>query len=164
MRGGDTRAGEERDVSDVVVTVPAKMWADWLAEGQLPDEPWDGSSLWAFTVPTLPRRLEVGQRVYVVAGRRLRGYAPLMGIEREPDGRYALLRGASAVAVTIDVEIPGFRGYRYRWWDRTFERPYPEWRDLSDRTYAEWSRRADAGDPRLLLPTSNERRPAESRD
>jgi hypothetical protein len=32
-----------------------------------------------------------------------------------------------AEAVTIEEYIRGFRGWRYRWWDYSAERPFPEW-------------------------------------
>ena len=31
-------------------------------------------------------------------------------------------------ACTIDEPISGFRGLRKRWWDRSIERPFPDWR------------------------------------
>lgn len=34
-----------------------------------------------------------------------------------------------AVAVTISQVIPGFRGYRRRWWEWAIEQPFPNWRD-----------------------------------
>ena len=60
----------------------------------------------------------------MVAHGKLRGYAPLTRLRPG-----ALIWAGNAVAVTIDESIPGFRGWRYRWWDREAERPFPEWRD-----------------------------------
>lgn len=117
-------------MSDVVVTVPKGQWADWIAEGELPgDPPSDvASHFWVSSIPTMT---EYGARVYVVAHGRLRGYAPLMAIEHpcvlRPD-RACLLRLGGAVAVTIPEPIKGFQGWRYRWWDRSDEVPFPEWR------------------------------------
>jgi hypothetical protein len=59
---------------------------------------------------------------------RLRGFAPLVRIQHEGGRRYSLVRAGGAVAVTIAERIPGFRGFRYRWWDRSLERPFPDWR------------------------------------
>ena len=70
--------------------------------------------------------------MYVVALGKLRGYAPLVRIE-ESVGELRkgvwLVRRGGAVAVTIDEPITGFRGYRYRYWEREAERPFREWRE-----------------------------------
>lgn len=116
-------------MSDIVVTIPARIWAEWLAEGDAAGEPESGTE-YGYSVPTFPRRIEPGGRVYVVAGARLRGYAPLLRVETTVYGEHLLVRGAGAVAVTIPDTIRGFRGYRYRWWSRGDERPFPEWRTL----------------------------------
>lgn len=34
-----------------------------------------------------------------------------------------LIRGGGALACTMDEHIPGFRGYRYRFWKRDQEKP-----------------------------------------
>lgn len=124
---------------DVVVTVPKnfeyydpKQKRDlrgiegWIAEGDAAGEPWS-SEEWYFTLGGYPPRISKGERVYIVHNGKLRGYAPLIRVERMPDYGYALVRGGDAIAVTIDEPIPGFRGYRYRWWEREQERPFPEW-------------------------------------
>lgn len=120
-------------MSDIVVTVPKDEWGRWLEEGDLAP---DGSEAgmvhrssgdeYGFTVPTAPA-VSKGERVYIVAHSKLRGYAPLLRVERTPTG-FALVRGGNAVAITIDQPIQGFRGWRYRWWDRMAERPFPNWR------------------------------------
>lgn len=114
---------------DVCVTVPRGLWAAWVAEGDLPgQEPEYESHFWAQgPIPSM----EPGDRVYVVAFGRLRGYAPLVAVEqrcalRPPMG--CLVRRAGAVAVTIDRPIRGFRGWRYVDWSRADERPFPDWR------------------------------------
>lgn len=120
---------------DVVVTVPADFehpcspgrrgYAAWIAEGDAPGEPWSGR-LWAFPVGRSRPRVEPGDRVYVVCGGRLRGWAPLVRLERGPHPRtgrvgYSLVRGGGAVAATLPGRVAGFRGWRYRWWDRSEE-------------------------------------------
>lgn len=110
-------------MTDVVVTLPKSFGLKrWQDEGDNPGEPWSGN-LYAFTVPGVPD-IERGDRVYVVHDGRLIGYAPLVKVRvtsssepRRPK-RTALIRGGAAVAVTIPERIRGFRGYRYRWWDR----------------------------------------------
>ena len=113
-------------MSDVVVTVPKSFGLErWAGEGDLPGEPWSGR-YYGYTVSACPDIFE-GERVYCVYNGRLIGYAPLVDIETDGD-RFALIRRGSAVAVTIPEHIPGFRGFRYRWWDREEEVPFPEWR------------------------------------
>jgi hypothetical protein len=70
------------------------------------------------------------QRCYVVAHGRLRGYAPLYAIETNGTGRElrAFIRRAGAVAITVPESIRGFRGWKYRWWDRAAEVAFPDWK------------------------------------
>ena len=127
-------------MSDVVVTVPKNFrdWgsdhdhlrglAAWIAEGDAAGATvWSGNE-WHFNLWGRRPRIEPGERVYVVCEGKLRGYAPLLYIEEHHDGGYSLVRGGNAVAVTIAEPITGFRGFRYRWWDRSIEKPFPEWR------------------------------------
>jgi hypothetical protein len=111
---------------DVVVTVPARLWPEWLDEGDCAGDPRTGRrySFWVFGFPDI----EPDERVYVVALGKLRGFAPLDYAHGMPSGRVALVRAGGAEAVTIPRTIRGFRGYRYRWWDRSEERPFPDWR------------------------------------
>lgn len=143
-------------MSDVVVTVPKRLWADWLAEGELPGqrswpcyfceatgwgggcnlcdghgEAWAGQIEWDFFLGGHPPDISPGERVYVVAHGRLRGYAPLVRVRHgDPsvgERGFSLVRRSGAVACTIDEPIRGFQGYRYRWWDLSAERPFPDW-------------------------------------
>ena len=112
---------------DVVVTVPKDRWQDWLDEGDLPGQ--QAKFYSHFWVRTLPDILP-GDRVYIVAHGRLRGYAPLVGVEQPCHlnrGRSCLMREGGAVAVTIPRPITGFMGWRYRFWDRIDEVPFPDW-------------------------------------
>jgi hypothetical protein len=117
-------------MSDVVVTVPKRLWESWKNEGDLPDEPpSDYEFHWMFGGP-MPD-IRPGERVYIVAFGRLRGYAPLYDVEERCQldrRRHCLVRLGGAQAVTIDEEIRGFRGWRYRFWDRADEIPFPSWR------------------------------------
>lgn len=114
---------------DVVVTVPRRFGLDaWIAEGDAVGEPWSGTE-WHFYLGGHPPVMLPGDRVYVVFNGAIRGYSPLVRIERNGRGSFALVRHGGAVAVTIPEEVRGFRGWRYRWWDRAAEIPFPEWRD-----------------------------------
>lgn len=113
---------------DVVVTVPKGTWAEWIAEGDLPGQaPLYESHFWLGGA--LPK-MELHERVYIVAHGKLRGYAPLVAIEKRCRLRPAvgcLLRRGGAQAVTIQAPIRGFQGWRYRWWERDIEIAFPEW-------------------------------------
>lgn len=113
-------------MSDVVVTVPKDRWEEWITEGDLPGEEWNGTYEYAFYVPSRPP-IDPGERVYIVAHGKLRGYAPLAHLDPVRSG-YALIRYGGAVAVTIPEPIRGFRGWRARWWNREDEVPFPDWR------------------------------------
>jgi hypothetical protein len=117
-------------MSDLVVTVPKRLWLDWIAEGDLPgEEAQYESHFWIYTNPPY---IKPGERVYIVAYGRLRGYAPLVRVEQicQLNPRMGcLVRAGGAEAVTIDEDIRGFQGVRKRWWDRAVERPFPDWRE-----------------------------------
>jgi hypothetical protein len=139
---------------DVVVTVPKDFYyeglrglAAWISEGDAAGTPESGIQ-WYFTMGGHPPKIEPGERVYIVHNNKLRGYAPLFMIHRyhdEDDAAgefgdlddcpprrkipgFALVRKGGAVAVTIEEPIRGFQGFRYRWWDRKDERPFPDWK------------------------------------
>ena len=121
-------------MSDVVVTVPKNFQfrgkrglAAWISEGDAVGEPWSGEDWYFFLGGYPPKKIKPGERVYVVYNGKLRGYSPLVRIEENPRPGYALVRRGDAVAVTIDELIKGFRGFRYRWWDREIEKSFPEW-------------------------------------
>lgn len=120
---------------DVVVTVPKnfthpaapgqKGLSAWLAEGDAPGDPWSGEE-WAFTTFGPKPDIQPGERVYVVCEGRLVGYAPLIRLWTKNvsgNGLLAFIRGGGAVACTIDKPITGFRGWRYRFWERDMEKP-----------------------------------------
>lgn len=137
---------------DCVVTVPQKLWPEWLAEGDLPGEEARYESHFWFSGP-IPK-IEPGERVYIVARGLVRGYAPLVRIEqrcRLSPSRHCLLRTGGAVAVTPrcrrhhgrlwecnrfetgcpewdhPLPITGFRGVLARWWPREIEMAFPDW-------------------------------------
>ncbi len=119
-------------MADVVVTVPMRLWEEWLDEGSLAGGP-DSEvySAFHFWLQRPLPRIQPGERVYIVAHGRLRGYAPLVHVEQRCRLRPSvgcLMRTGGAVAVTIDRPIRGFRGWQYRDWEYADERPYPEWR------------------------------------
>ncbi len=112
---------------DVVVTVPKSFGLDrWVAEGDAAGDPPTGEE-WGFYLGGSVPSILPGERVYVVYNGRLRGYAPLIRVQRTDRG-CVLVRGGGAVSCTIDRPIVGFRGFRYRDWEHEDERPFPGWR------------------------------------
>lgn len=114
---------------DLVGTCPKDFWEEWIAEGDAAGEPYTGHEYGWYTGHSLVRRIGPGERFYVVAHGRLRGYAPVVRVERG-----CIIRRGMAVAVTIDEHIPGFRGLRERWWPREDERPFPDWREFAPKS------------------------------
>lgn len=119
---------------DVVVTVPKSFGLQaWIDEGDAAGDPPDPTITWPrewdFYLGGARPDIKPGQRVYVVYNGALRGYAPLVRVDWYGGRRYSLVRHAGAVAVTIPEFIQGFRGFRYRWWDRSIEVAFPNWRD-----------------------------------
>lgn len=113
-------------MADLVVTVPMDLWRGWIAEGDAVGEP-DSGEEWGFYLGGGKPDIQPGERVYVVAHGRLRGYAPLTRLARA-NGQWVLCRRGGAVAVTLAEPIPGFRGWRRRWWERWRESEFPAWR------------------------------------
>lgn len=121
-------------MADVVVTVPKDLWEDWIMEGDSVGEPPTGET-WGFYTygADCTDRVKAGDRCYVVAHGRLRGYAPITSVvftPRRPGqriGKIVFCRAAGAEAVTVKAPIKGFRGYQMRWWDRKNEIPFPTW-------------------------------------
>jgi hypothetical protein len=66
-------------MTDVVVTVPKRLWTEWIEEGDLPGDE-DSGDTYAFSLWGVPPTIDPGERVYVVAHGKLRGYAPLVAI------------------------------------------------------------------------------------
>lgn len=113
-------------MTDLVVTCPKHFWREWIAEGDPAGEPWSGEEWgWFMRVKRRPP-IEVGERLYVIAHHFLRGYAPVTRVA-EWDQGWVICRQGGAVALTIDEPVPGFRGYRRVWWERSAEKPFPDW-------------------------------------
>lgn len=143
-------------MTDLVVTCPKGFWDEWVAEGDPAGEAWSGQE-WGWYLTSRKRPpIEVGDRLYVVAHGLLRGYAPVTALrglsfdaKHQPDPElvnfvgawvdvdqlgggfiddWCICRRGDAVAVTLPDPIRGFQGWRYRWWERDAEIPFPGWR------------------------------------
>lgn len=117
-------------MADIVVTLPLSFGLRaWLDEGDGAGEEWTGR-YYDYSVATRPE-IEIGERVYVVYNKRLIGYAPLALLSRDPTSKkWLLTRAGGAVACTVDREIPGFRGWRYRFWRYEEEIPFHDWKEV----------------------------------
>ena len=110
---------------DLVATCPKGFWAEWLAEGDAVGEPESGEEWGWYTAQySMARRIGTGDRFYIVAHGKLRGWAPVTRVQAG-----CICRRGNAVACTIDEPVPGFRGLKVRWWDRGEEKPFPNWRE-----------------------------------
>lgn len=110
-------------MTDLVGTCPKDFWEQWIAEGDAAAEPETGEEWGWFTTHRFKELILPGDRFYVVAHGKLRGFAPVVSVTRG-----AIVRKGGAIACTIDDPIPGFRGLRKRWWDRAIEKPFPDWK------------------------------------
>ena len=117
---------------DLVGTCPKTFWKEWLYEGDCAGTP-DSGQEWEWTTRhSLVNSIDIGDRFYIVAHGKLRGYALVTGVWISPHGfRWggAVYRKGGAVACTIDQPIPGFRGLRKRWWDRADEHSFLNWKE-----------------------------------
>lgn len=109
---------------DLVGTCPKGFWFEWIAEGDAAGEPETGEEWgWYTQHHSMLRLIRPGDRFYVVAHGRLRGWAPVTRVTHS-----FIARRGGAVACTIPEAIPGFRGLRERWWPREAEQPFPDWK------------------------------------
>lgn len=113
-------------MSDLVVTCPKNFFLEWIAEGDAAGDPYTGEE-WGWYLGGARPDIGPGDRLYVVAWGQLRGYAPVTRLATTGRG-WCICRRGDAVAVTINRQIPGFRGWRRRWWDRSVEAPFPDWK------------------------------------
>lgn len=114
---------------DLVGTCPKDFWPEWIAEGDAAGDPYTGEEWGWYTRGWRINQIEIGERFYVVAHGRLRGWAPVSGFAINAAGeRQAIGRRGGAVACTIAEPIPGFRGLMSRWWSREDEIPFPDWK------------------------------------
>ena len=114
---------------DLVGTCPMDFWREWIAEGDAAGDPYTGEEWGWFTRSPLTRIIQPGDRFYVVAHGKLRGWAPVTRVEWS-DGSGIICRRGGGVACTVPFAIPGFRGLRRVWWKRDQEIPFPNWKDV----------------------------------
>lgn len=112
---------------DLVGTCPKDFWLEWIEEGDPAGTPESGEEWGWYTRHSFARLTAPGDRFYVVAWGRLRGYAPVTRVHDGGSGAYVICRRGGAIACTIDKPIPGFRGLEKRWWSRDDEQPFANW-------------------------------------
>ena len=120
---------------DLVGTCPKDFWEEWILEGDAASEngivfPSITNEDWHwYTRDRKAPSIQPGERFYVVAHGKLRGWAPVVRVEQVGQmGEYGIVRRGGAVACTIATPIAGFRGLRMRWWRREDEIPFPNWK------------------------------------
>lgn len=114
-------------MTDLVGTCPKDFWEEWIAEGDAVGEPETGEEWGWYTQHSYRYLIKPGERFYVVANGKLRGYSIVTRAPVRPDGG-PICRKGGAVACTIAEMIPGFRGLRKRWWSYELERSFPDWK------------------------------------
>lgn len=112
---------------DLVVTVPKHFWFQWIAEGDAAGEPATGTE-WGFWLGRNKPPIFPGDRLYIVAWGRLRGYSPVTRVAQDDNGRWVICREGGGVAVTLNEPMMGFRGFRHRGWEREEEIEFPDWK------------------------------------
>lgn len=117
-------------MADLVGTCPKNFWKEWIAEGDAAGEPCTGQEWGWYTKDRLARTIRPGERLYIVAHGRLRGWAPVTRLVTEGN-HWIICRRGEAVACTLAVPVPGFQGLRVRWWDRKLELGFPNWREIN---------------------------------
>jgi hypothetical protein len=115
-------------MADLVGTCPRDFWNSWIAEGDPAGSPYSGEEWGWFTRSPLAASIHPGERFYVVAHGKLRGWAPVTRVRNSGDGAYCICRRGDAVACTVPFAIPGFRGLRRVWWNLEEEIEFPDWR------------------------------------
>lgn len=134
-------------MADLVVCISRDRWDSWIADGDLPGDPWSGERHGLY-VRYLPGDILPGERVYIQHAGVIRGYAPLLTIfpSIERASGFVLVRGGGARAVTPMCVYPGrcpipphahaphprvfdsFPGARLRSWEYLDEWAFPGWR------------------------------------
>ena len=113
---------------DLVGTCPKDFWEEWIAEGDAAGTAGTGEEWGWYTWDRKAPSALPGDRFYVVAHGKLRGWAPVTRVQNNGNGAFVICRRGGAVACTVPFAIPGFRGLRKRWWDWTIEAPFVDWR------------------------------------
>jgi len=114
-------------MGDLVGTCPKDFWFEWIAEGDAAGDAPTGEEWGWYTRDRAALGASPGDRFYVVAHGLLRGWAPITRIHNGGDS-FIICRRAGAVACTIERHVPGFRGLRARWWQRSEEKPFDDWK------------------------------------
>lgn len=131
---------------DLVGTCPKDFWEEWIVEGDAAGDPETGEEWGWYTRHSYARFGEPGDRFYVVAHGLLRGYAPIVRVVDQWPAGYVICRKGGAVAVTLPTPIKGFRGIEKRWWDRSEEIPFPDWKTRMPAPPSKPSKAKNAGD------------------
>jgi len=124
---------------NLVVSVTKTFWKEWIAEGDAAGDPPTGIE-WGYYIGGRKPNIHAGDRLYIVAHGRVRGYSPVTRLGRTDQSEFhesnkinighqwIICREGNAVAVTIPEVVRGFQGWRYVWWKQEDEIPFPNWK------------------------------------
>lgn len=142
-------------MSDLVGTCPKDFWEEWILEGDAAGDPETGEEWGWYTSHPRATTIKPGDRFYVVAWGRLRGYSIVTRVENNSfkGGGWCIGRRGGAVACTIEKPIPGFRGLLCPWWSRDEEVSFPNWKTEGVNVYPERKPQAEKTKPKSEILT-----------
>ncbi len=116
-------------MTDLVGTCPKDFWLEWIAEGDAAGAPSSGEEWGWYTHHGLAREIRPGERFYVVAHGRLRGWAAVTRVKYSTDGRpVCICRQGGAVAITIDEPVTGISRAAPALVAARHRAPVPDWK------------------------------------
>jgi hypothetical protein len=98
-------------MTDLVGTCPKTFWDEWIAEGGAAGAPETGEEWGWYTKARMARVIRPGDRFYIVAGGRLRGWAPVVRLDCFERG-FAIIRQGGAVVCSL-AEAKGLEAIEF---------------------------------------------------
>lgn len=109
---------------DIVVTIPRTEYKNDDMENKFIKDNDNAYSFW--TLSKIPKKLEVGDRVYFVKNNRIDSSMEFYMSEVNAEN-YCEVTNRSWQGCTLymhdrrkenlDIEVKGFQGFRYKWWE-----------------------------------------------
>ena len=90
---------------DLVGTCPMDFWEEWIAEGDPAGSPESGEEWGWFTEHSYRSLIKPGERFYVVAHGKLRGWSPVTRIPQSPPQVLGVLNLRGAIVPIIDLRL-----------------------------------------------------------
>lgn len=113
-------------MTDIVITIPRETWGDWLAHH---GPGLQRGKLRTFHIYDHARGRppsSAGDMLYVAAHGRLRCVFLIEQVHPLRGGWF--IWATMTRSVTLKDHVPGFKGWRRRWWDVAAEEDFDAWR------------------------------------